>query len=277
MNQPHLKRITWFFIAVILYVLILAYYFTGAFREPHDYYKLGPDGMEHTCIIQWGLSNLNRTADFAITEAPIYYPCPHGRFYSEHLFGHLVFAWPLSFFIKSPVSLLAALYMLNLFIIGIATYLLCLELTRSPTAALINGAFLMIGNNFIQFNDTTFGWGILVIFFFIRHFKAQKWSDIVGLVICGIFAGLGSLYTCLYTPVAIFILLTTHLVYLRVVPSRKWFLQMIVAFVFLSAVLSPTMLMYKKVQDEFTFRRTNYCGDVCVNHWWFNRKPEIGP
>lgn len=258
MFQDKYKLTRWFLVTVVLYATILAYHFSGAFDEPYDYNKLGTDGIFAVCAVQWSLSNLNGTANFAITEAPIFFPCPHARFYGDHYFGHLVFTWPLSLFIKSPVSLLAAAYMLNLFTTGIATYLLCLWLTSSPLAALISGVFFMIGNNFIQFEFTSFGWGIFAIFFFMRHFKSKRWDDVIGMVVGGILAGLGNIYICLYTSVTIFILFVTRLIYSRSPPSRRWFLQIAVAAVIIAVALSPVMLMYKKVQDEFGFRRKDF-------------------
>lgn len=258
MTEHGRRSIPWFLVAIILYAFILAYYFNGAFKEPRDYRRLGTDGILHACTIQWALHNVNQDSDFAITEAPIYFPCPYARFYGEHLLGHLIFAWPLSFFMLSPVSLLVALYMVNMFVMGIATYFLCIQLTRSPPAALISGAFFMIGTNFVQIHNTALGWGILAIFFFIRHRESEQWSDIIGFVTCSIVAGLGSFYICLFNPIAILILFVTRVACQRTIPSRKWFLQLMVASVVIVASLSPSMAMYKKTQDTLVFRRDRY-------------------
>jgi len=252
------KNLYWLIAAGILYSLMIVAVFMSVlhgFRNLEIGFFNRPDRILNASILQWNLDYINRTSDLGITEAPIFFPCPHAKFYSEHLFAEMVYAWPLSLLIKSPFLLYTVVYMFGLLTIGLATFLLCRELTSSSLVGLVAGGLLLASVAFGQLQNTSFGWAILAIFFFVRHFKRQRWSDVFGLTVCGVLTGLGSGYFGLYTPIAIFILMMTKWAYSRSLPNGRWLLQTGIVVILVSLALLPTMLVYKKVHDDPGLKR----------------------
>lgn len=167
----------------------------------------------------------------------------------------MIYAWPLSLLIESPFLLYTVVYMLGLLTAGIAAFLLCRELTSSSLVGLVAGGLVVTGAAFGQLQNTSLGWVILVVFFFVRHFERRKWGDALGMTVSGILAGLSNGYFALFTPVAVLALLVTKVVYSRSLPSRRWFLQMGMVVVLVSLALLPTMLVYKDVHDNLGLKR----------------------
>jgi hypothetical protein len=253
------RGVYWLIAAGILYSLMIASVFTSTlhgFKNLELVFLSRPDTILNTSILQWNLDYINHTSDLGITEAPIFFPSPHAKFYSEHLFGEMVYAWPLSLLIGSPFLLYTVVYMLGLLTAGLATFLLCRELTSSSLVGLAAGGLFLASVAFGQLQNTSFGWAILVIFFLVRHFERQRWSDVLGLTVCSVLTGLGSGYFAVYTPIAVLVLLVTKSVYSHSLPNGRWFLQMGIVVVLVSLALLPTMLVYKEVHDDLGLKRT---------------------
>ena len=256
------KWIQWI-IAVAIYSTII--FFTGDLLEfdPNqpiipDYSSRGADRALTTCILQWNYDSILHNWNVGITEAPIFFPSPYGKFYSEHLFGHLIFSLPISLFVHSPHAVYDLTFQLNRLVTALAIFYLCLILTKSFPASLISGCLLIAGWNFGQIQNTSLGWALFTIAFLIKLWNEQRWSYVLAVIVFGALAGLGSGYLAFYTPVAIAILFLTKFLFSRKIPPKSFFIQIAVIVVVIAAILSPTMYYYKKVQDLFSFERPKF-------------------
>ena len=170
----------------------------------------------------------------------------------------MVYAYPLSFFMDSPYAIHEVTFQLNRFTIAMAMLLLCWTLTGSYSSSLVAGALILSGWHFGQLQNTGLGWAILTMLFFIKHLQSAKWKYAIGLSLFAVLTGLSSGYLLLFTPIALFFLLIVRVVLKRAFPPREWVLQIACVLLFVIAVLSPTLLTYKKVQDELGLKRTHY-------------------
>src|SRR5262245_20948522 len=129
------------YIIAILYCLLLVIisspFFSKEIFESEnllDMFYHNADRSLNTCVLKWNVDSINGKNHLAITEAPIFYPYHHTRFYAEHLFGQLIFAWPLSLITNSPYWLYILIYELNRALTAFAVFLLVLQLTSMPLA-----------------------------------------------------------------------------------------------------------------------------------------------
>lgn len=228
------------------------------YEQRNPDYAIDGDTALTTCILQWNLNTLKKTWDLGITEAPIFFPCKYAKFYSEHLFSHMVFAYPLSFLMDSPYAIHEVTYQLNRFTIAMAMFFLCWTLTGAFSSSLVAAALILSGWHFGQLQNTGLGWAILSMLFFIKHLQSAKWKYAIGMACFSVLAGFSSGYLLLFTPIALFLLLIVRVVAKKAIPSREWFLQIACVLIFVFAVLSPALMLYKKVQDELGLKRTHY-------------------
>lgn len=249
------------FIAITLYCVIIV--LTSSILEfdpsqPVAGLNVSVDRALTICILTWNNESLKNRWPLGFSEAPIFFPNKHVRFYSEHLFGHLVYAYPLSFWIKSPLWIFHVTYQLNRLTIALAVFLLCLFLTSSFLPSLIAGAFLLIGWHFGQIPNTGLGWAIFTMLFFIKNLESPKWGTAILTAVFASIAALCSGYLAFFTPIVLLILLVSWAINHRTLPSRLWWIQMAAVLAFLILTLTPTMLMYKTVQREAGLVRGDY-------------------
>jgi len=223
-----------------------------------DMFYHNADRSLNTCVLKWNVDSINGKNHLSITEAPIFFPYAHTKFYAEHLYGQLVFAWPLSLLTDSPYWLYILIYELNRVVIGFSAFLLVLELTSMPLASIFAGGLIISGWRMAQLQNTSLGFVILSFIFLIKHDRTLRWRDAFGIYVFMVLSSLSSGYFAFYTPVAILIVLAGHLLYRRSFPSRIWFLQIGTVFLLMIITLFPTMYMYKKVQAETGLRRPGY-------------------
>jgi hypothetical protein len=223
-----------------------------------DTFYHNPDRSLNTCVLKWDVDSINGKNDLGITEAPILYPYRHTKFYAEHLFGQLIFAWPLSFVIDSPYWLYIFIYELNRILTGFAAFLLVLQLTSMPLASIVAGGLMISGWQMAQLQNTSLGFVLLAFVFLIKHDRTLRWRDAFGIYVFLALSGLSSGYFAFYAPVAILIVLIGHTLYHRSIPSRIWFLQIGTVILLTIVSLLPTMYIYKEVQVESGLRRPGY-------------------
>lgn len=215
-----------------------------------DMFYHNADRSLNTCVLKWNVDSINGKNHLGITEAPIFYPYQHTKFYAEHLYGQLIFAWPLSLLTDSPFWLYILIYELNRVVIGFAAFLLVLELTSIPLASIFAGGLMIAGWRMAQLQNTSLGFVILSFVFLIKHDRTLRWRDAFGIYVFLVLSSLSSGYFAFYAPVAILIVLVGHIIYQRSIPSRTWFLQIGTVLVLTILTLLPTMYIYKKVQAE---------------------------
>lgn len=216
------------------------------------------DRSLNTCVLKWNVDSINGKNHLGITEAPIFYPYHHTKFYAEHLYGQLIFAWPLSLLTDSPYWLYILIYELNHVVTGFAAFLLVLELTSIPFASIFAGGLMISGWRMAQLQNTSLGFVILAFVFLIKHHRTLRWRDAFGIYFFLVLSSLSSGYFAFYGPVAILIVLAGHLIYKRSIPSLSWFLQFGTAIALTITTLLPTMYIYKQVQAEAGLRRPGY-------------------
>ena len=223
-----------------------------------DMFYHNADRSLNTCVLKWNVDSINGKNHLGITEAPIFYPYHHAKFYAEHLYGQLVFAWPISLVTDSPYWLYILIYELNRVLTGFAAFLLVLQLSSMPLASIFAGGLMISGWRMAQLQNTSLGFVILSFVFLIKHDQTLRWRDAFGIYVFLVLGSLSSGYFAFYTPVAILIVLAGHMIYRRNLPSRTWFLQIGIAVALAIITLLPTMNMYKKVQAETGLRRPGY-------------------
>lgn len=223
-----------------------------------DMFYHNADRALNTCVLKWNVDSINGKNGLSITDAPIFYPYHHTKFYAEHLFGQLIFAWPLSFLTDSPYWLYILIYELNRALIGFAIFLLVLQLTSSPIASISSAGLLIFGWQMAQLQNTSLGFVILSFVFLIKLDRTLRWRDAFGVYIFLVLSSLSSGYFAFYAPVAILIVLVGRMIYQRSIPSRIWFLQIATVILLTIVSLVPTMYLYKKVQAETGLRRPGY-------------------
>lgn len=223
-----------------------------------DMFYHNADRSLNTCVLKWNVDSINGKNHLGITEAPIFFPYNHTKFYAEHLYGQLVFAWPLSLLTDSPYWLYILIYELNRVVIGFAAFLLVLQLTSMPLASIFAGGLMISGWRMAQLQNTSLGFVILSFVFLIKHDRTLRWRDAFAIYFFLALSSLSSGYFAFYAPVAILIVLAGHRIYRRSFPSRIWFLQIGTIFLLTIITLLPTMYMYKKVQAEAGLRRPGY-------------------
>jgi hypothetical protein len=223
-----------------------------------DMFHHNADRSLNTCVLKWNVDSINGKNHLPITAAPIFFPYKHTKFYAEHLYGQLVFAWPLSLLTDSPYWLYILIYELNRVVIGFAAFLLVLQLTSIPFASIFSGGLMISGWRMAQLQNTSLGFVILSFVFLIKHDRTLRWRDAFGIYVFLVLSCLSSGYFAFYTPVAILIVLAGHLIYRRSIPSRIWFLQIATVFLLTAITMLPTMYLYKKVQSETGLRRPGY-------------------
>src|SRR5262245_43836323 len=201
------------------------------------YYSLRADKCLNICMLNWDTESIRGNWPLQFSEAPIFFPNQYARFYTDHLYAHMIYAMPISLFIKSPIWIYNLTYELNRLTIAFAIFLLCLWITKSFAASLISGTLLLLGWNFGQLQNTGLGWSILTIFVFLMHLKKPEWKLVPWLVIFGILSGLSSGYLAFFTPIAVLILLVTQIVYQKSLPRRHYWLQMGTALILISLAL----------------------------------------
>lgn len=217
-----------------------------------------PDKALNTCILQWNLNSLTGKSNLGITEAPIFFPCRYVKFFSEHLFAHIVYAYPVSLFGASPQTVYNLTYELNRLTLGVSASLLCLELGSAFLPALIAGGLFISAWKLGQLQNTGMCWALLTMLFFIRQLKTPRWRNVFGIFVFMTLTGLSSGYLAFYTPLALLFLLIVRIVAVRKWPGKKWALQMSIAAVLISLALAPTMMSYRKVQRDYGLVREGY-------------------
>jgi hypothetical protein len=223
-----------------------------------DMFYHNADRSLNTCVLKWNVDSINGKTQLGITEAPIFYPYQHTKFYAEHLYGELIFAWPLSLLTHSPYWLYILIYELNRVVIGFAAFLLVLQLTSIPLASIFAGGLMISGWRMAQLQNTSLGFVILTFVFLIKHDRTLRWRDAFGIYFFLVLSSLSSGYFAFYAPVAILIVLAGHRIYQRSIPSRIWFLQISAVLILTIVTLLPTMYVYKQVQTESGLRRPGY-------------------
>ncbi len=223
-----------------------------------DMFYHNADRSLNTCVLKWNVDSINGKNHLGITEAPIFYPYHHTKFYAEHLYGQLVFAWPISLLTDSPYWLYILIYELNRALTGFSAFLLVLQLSSMPLASIFAGGLMISGWRMAQLQNTSLGFVILCFVFLIRHDRTLRWRDAFGIYVFLALSSLCSGYFAFYTPLAILIVLAGHIIYRRSLPSRTWFLQIGTVFLLTIITLLPTMYTYKKVQAETGLRRPGY-------------------
>jgi hypothetical protein len=94
-------RVWW--ITLILFHATLVF-FSGLLPEINPVqnslpaFNNNPDKTLNTCILQWNLNTIKGKWELGIFDAPIFSPCRLTKFFSEHLLGHLIYAYPVSLF-----------------------------------------------------------------------------------------------------------------------------------------------------------------------------------
>lgn len=222
-----------------------------------DFSIRGDKGLT-MCVIHWDLESLKKRWDLGFTEAPIFYPIKNARFSTDHLFGHLIYAYPLSFWIDSPFWIYTSTYQLNRLTIAIAAFLLCYWITSSFLSSFIAGGMLLFGWHFGQIANTGLGWAILALLFFMMHLKNPRWFNAAGVASFYIVAALCSGYLVFFTPIAFLILVFGKWIHDKKLPGRRWALELAAAGVVIAIALAPPMLVYKKFQQEQGLVRTGY-------------------
>jgi hypothetical protein len=245
----------------LLLVIISSPFFSKETFETEnllDMFHHNADRSLNTCVLKWNVDSINGKNHLGITEAPIFYPYQHTKFYAEHLYGQLVFAWPLSLLTDSPYWLYILIYELNRVLIGFAVFLLVLQLTSMPLASIFAGGLMIAGWRMAQLQNTSLGFVILSFVFLIKHDRTLRWRDAFGIYVFLVLSSLSSGYFAFYAPVAILIVLAGHLIYRRSPPSRIWFQQIATVFLLTIITLLPTMYIYKEIQAETGLRRPGY-------------------
>jgi hypothetical protein len=217
-----------------------------------------PDKTLNTCILEWNLKSLKHKWNIQFKDAPIFFPCTSGKFFSEHLLGHMVFAIPVSLFSVSPRVVYNMTYQLSRLTLGIAASLLCLEVGSAFLPALIAGGLLITSWKLGQIQNTGLCWTLLTMLFFVRQLKVPSWKNTFLIVLFGALTGLSSGYLAFYTPLALLLLIAVYLIWKRVRPPRRWFAQMGTAILFVALALTPTMLGYRSVQEKYGLVRQDY-------------------
>ncbi len=223
-----------------------------------DMFYHNADRSLNTCVLKWNVDSINGKNHLGITEAPIFYPYQHTKFYAEHLYGQLVFAWPISLVTDSPYWLYILIYELNRVLTGFAAFFLVLQLSSMPLASIFAGGLMIAGWQMAQLQNTSLGFVILSFVFLIKHDRTLRWRDAFGIYFFLVLSSLSNGYFAFYTPVAILIVLAGCMIYRRSLPSRIWFLQIGTVVALTIITLLPTMYMYKKVQAETGLRRPGY-------------------
>lgn len=245
----------------LLLVIISSPFFSKEMFESNsllDMFYHNADRSLNTCVLKWNVDSINDKNHLRITEAPIFYPYHHTKFYAEHLYGQLIFAWPLSLLTDSPYWLYILIYELNRVVIGFAVFLLVLQLTSMPLASIFAIGLMTSGWRMAQLQNTSLGFVILSFVFLVKHDRTLRWRDAFGIYVFLVLSSLSSGYFAFYAPVAILIVLAGHTIYRRSFPSRIWFLQIGTVVLLTIITLLPTMYMYKKVQAETGLRRPGY-------------------
>jgi hypothetical protein len=217
-----------------------------------------PDKTLNACILQWNLKSINQEWNIGLAEAPIFYPNKSAKFFSEHLFAHLIYAYPISLTGASPQVLYNLTYQLNVLTIGIAASLLCIQAGSAFLPALLSGGVLILSWKFGQVQNTGLCWALLAMLFFIRQLKAPNWINASALAAFMILTGLSSGYLAFYTPVALLLLLLVWLIHNKKWPERTWFKQIIWTALGVTVALAPTMIHYWNVQNDYELVRKRY-------------------
>jgi hypothetical protein len=258
-------------IAILFYSILVVYSGKILDLSPSQMtlpdFSLRADKSLNICVLHWDIESLKHHWNLGLTEAPIFYPNRYGRFFSEHLFGHLILAYPLSWIVDSPQWIYNLTYQLNRLVIATGMFLLCFWITSSFSASLVAGTLLILGWNFGQIQNTGLGWSILTILLFLKHLTNPEWKYVPWLVVFGILTGLCSGYLAFFTPLALLILLITRCVYKKTFPDKNYWIQAATAVILIGLVLSPVMLIYKKVQEEYGLVRTNYTVATLECNW----------
>lgn len=217
-----------------------------------------PDKALNTCILQWNLNTLKGKWELGITEAPIFFPCRHTKFFSEHLLAHMVYAYPVSMFGASPQKIYNLTYQLNRITIGVAASLLCLELGAAFLPALLAGGLLITSWKLGQLQNTGLCWALFAMLFFVKQTKNSRWRYAIAIALFITLTGLSSGYLAFYTPLALLVLLIAWVIYTKQWPTKAWFCQMSLALLLVSLALAPTMMSYRKVQKDYGLVRERY-------------------
>lgn len=272
------SRFRWIGVVLFHFTIVLFTGFIPALRpseESRAAFYNNPDKALNACILQWNLNTVQRKWNLGITEAPIFFPCQYGKFFSEHLFAHMVYAFPISLSGASPQTVYNLTYETNRLTIGIAASLLCLEVGAAFVPALLAGGLLITSWKFGQIQNTGLCWALLAMLFFIRQMKFPGWINSLAVALFFTLTALSSGYLAFYTPLAFLLLLIVRLVYKKQWPKRMWVAQMCLAAVIVSFALAPTMMSYKNVQNEYRLVRKGYTAARLVLPFQ-DRKPVHG-
>jgi hypothetical protein len=217
-----------------------------------------PDKTLNACILQWNLKTVKQEWNLGLAEAPIFFPNKSAKFFSEHLFAHLVYAYPISLAGASPQVLYNLTYQLNVLTIGIAASLLCIQVGSAFLPALLSGGFLILSWKFGQIQNTGLCWALLAMLFFVRQLKTSNWINASGLAGFMILTALSSGYLAFYTPLALLVLFIVWLIQNKKWPGPVWSKQMIWTVIAVTFALAPTMINYWKVQNDYELVRKRY-------------------
>lgn len=222
------------------------------------YQQFDADKILNTCVLIWDLDTIKGVTNLKWFQAPIFYPCNYSRFFSEHLFAHLIYAYPISMIIESPIWIYEGTFQLNRLTIALAGFLLCAMLTNSFLASLIGGGLLLTGWQFAQIQSTGLGWSILCLLFSMKHADTPAWKYILPAALFAALTVLSSGYLALYTPIVLLLVIAVRFLVSRALPPRKWWVQVACSLLIVGIIVSPAFYGYWKVHHHYGFHRENF-------------------
>ncbi len=245
---------------VLTYPLVL--HMAGAVEDRQD-------ALLNVWITAWdGHQLLSDPLD--LFDANIFYPYPRTLAYSELLLGNALLALPVTAATGNPVLGYNLALLLSFVLSGLGTYLLVLQLTRSPGAGLVAGTIFAFSayrmTNLAQAQLLTTQWmpfALLALFQLVRRPRARYVAAFV-LFFC--LQSLSSFYYAILLAMAVAGLILWQLavrVWLRArgrpyggAPVWKVALHLLVAAVLCMLIVLPFALPYFQVQRELSFERS---------------------
>jgi hypothetical protein len=245
--------------------------------SPADGPPIGTFGRGDQLLHVWALAtNLRhlRTDPTCLFEANGFYPHPRSLFFSDHLFGQAVVAWPLTPFIANPLLLHNLLLLASFVLSGAGLALLVARTTGNTLAGIIGGVVWTLSPprlfEVFQLQLLTTQW-IPVVFMCLQAALASaRWAP--ALAAAGFFwlQVQSGIYVGAYLVLSLLVFLPARLVTLP--PALAWRAgwRLAVAFGLAAAAAAPWLLQYLRVSralGEYGGLLENVAYALSVQHY----------
>ncbi len=216
------------------------------------------DPLFCTWIIDWGCYALTHSP-LQLYDAPMYYPGRLSLAYSENLVGISLLVWPFHLAGASPITVYNIAMLLGFALSGYGAFVLARLITKSTAGALVAGIiFAFVPFKFDHLSHLQLiwsGWLPLLLAAVIAYWREPRRKFAACITAAFVMNGLTNVHYFLFGSLTAALTIVTFMI-LDPRRDRRFWLTLAAAFVIGGILLTPFLLPYRIVANEYGMVRS---------------------